>query len=129
MENLPDTFEVDWRAAVLNGDSWWNTGSSLMLWSGGNNEAAGAALHEGGHGFHQLADEYGDCSSSQVNVTDDNMMAEGKWDLWLDFDQQPGTAMQGFFECQGSGKDPYRIGLLSNVGMGCAIELAARKCL
>ena len=103
MENLPDTFEVDWRAAVLNGDSWWNTGSSLMLWSGGNNDAAGAALHEGGHGFHQLADEYGDCSSNQVNVTDDNVMAEGKWDLWLGFDQQPGTGEQGFFECQGSG--------------------------
>jgi hypothetical protein len=103
MENLPDTFEVDWRAAVLNGDSWWNTGSSLMLWSGGNRDAAGAALHEGGHGFHQLADEYGDCSSNQVNVTDDNVMAEGKWDLWLGFDQQPGTGEQGFFECMNSG--------------------------
>jgi hypothetical protein len=103
MDNLPDSFEVDWRAAVLNGDSWWNTGASLMLWSGGNRDAAGAALHEGGHGHHQLADEYGNCGSQWVNNTDDNVMAEGKWDLWLEFDQQPGTAMQGFFECEGSG--------------------------
>src|SRR5688572_3126502 len=31
-DNLPASFEVDWRAVVLNGSSWWNTGSSLMLW-------------------------------------------------------------------------------------------------
>ena len=62
-QNLPASFEIDWRAVVLNGSSWWNTGAALMLWSGGNRDAAGAALHEGGHGHHQLADEYGGCSS------------------------------------------------------------------
>jgi hypothetical protein len=102
-QNLPATFEVDWNAAVLNGNSWWNTGAQLMLWSGGNRDAAGGALHEGGHGFHQLADEYGDCGGNQVNNTDDNVMAEGKWDLWLGYDQQPGTGEQGFYECMGSG--------------------------
>ena len=35
-----------------------------MLWSGGNADAPGAALHEGGHGFHQLADEYGTCTGA-----------------------------------------------------------------
>ena len=30
-------------------------------------------------------------------------MTEGKWDLWLGFDQEPGTAMQGIFECMSSG--------------------------
>ena len=56
---VPATFEVDWKAVVLNQDKWENTGSYLMLWSGGNTDGPGAALHEGGHGFHQLADEYG----------------------------------------------------------------------
>ena len=44
--------------------SWWNTGGASMLWSGGNEDAPGAALHEGGHGFHQLADEYGTCTGA-----------------------------------------------------------------
>ena len=55
---MPASFEIDWKSVVLNNERWWNTGATVMLWSGGNKDAAGAALHEGGHGFHQLADEY-----------------------------------------------------------------------
>jgi len=54
-DNLPASFEVDWRAVVLNGSSWWNSGGTVMMWSGGSNDAGGAALHEGGHGHNQLA--------------------------------------------------------------------------
>jgi hypothetical protein len=100
--NLPVSYQVDLKAVVLNGSSWWNTGALLMLWSGGNKDAAGAALHEGAHGFHQLADEYGECNSGGINNTRDNVSSEGKWDLWLDFDQVPGTGVQGFFSCGGS---------------------------
>ena len=112
-EELPSTFEVDWRAVVLNGSSWWNTGSQLMLWSGGHGDAAGAALHEGGHGFHQLADEYcgSPCSRQgaenscggggqeyhEVNSTGNCTTTDGKWDLWLGFDQEGATGMQGTF--------------------------------
>jgi hypothetical protein len=74
-----------------------------MLWSGGNRDAAGAALHEGGHGHHQLADEYGGCSGGrQVNVHTAMGMTGGKWDDWIGFNQTPGTGMQGFFQCDGS---------------------------
>ena len=97
--NLPSSFEVDWRAVVLNQDKWENTGSALMLWSGANRDAPGAALHEGGHGFHQLADEY--CASAtgarcganaagpngnefaEVNTSGNPLTTAGKWDLWL----------------------------------------------
>lgn len=112
-EELPPNFEVDWRAVVLNGSSWWNTGSQLMLWSGGHNDAAGAALHEGGHGFHQLADEYcgspcsrqgaeNSCSGSgqehnEVNSSGNCSTTDGKWDLWLGFEQDGATGMQGTF--------------------------------
>src|SRR4029453_11516369 len=61
---LPASLSLDWRAVMLNGSSWWNTGSTTMLWSGGHVDAPGAALHEGGHGFHQLADEYGTCTGA-----------------------------------------------------------------
>jgi hypothetical protein len=110
--NLPSTFEVDWRAVVLNGSSWWNTGSALMLWSGGNNDAAGAALHEGGHGFHQLADEYGDCTGAQcgmntmgsgssgtnyneVNSCGNPATTDNKWTPWIGYTQAGATGLQG----------------------------------
>jgi hypothetical protein len=101
---LPASFEVDWKAVVLNNDRWWNTGAVLMLWSGGHEDADGAALHEGGHGFHQLADEYdgseSNCSREfdEVNSTADTMMTGGKWDLWLGYDQTGATGMQKTFE-------------------------------
>jgi hypothetical protein len=109
-ENLPEGLEPDWRAVVLNQDKWENTGSYLMLWSGANKDAAGAALHEGGHGFHQLADEYGGDGTdtkeyAEVNTTADASKTGGKWDLWLDVVQKGlnvpdlgATGKQGIFE-------------------------------
>ncbi|MFZ5895263.1 MAG: M64 family metallopeptidase [Myxococcota bacterium] len=102
--NLPASFVLDWRAVVLNGKSWWNTGSALMLWSGAHAEAAGAALHEGGHGFHQLADEYGGtgsgCSTerAEVNSTTNATTTAGKWDLWLRYTQTGATGLQTTIE-------------------------------
>jgi hypothetical protein len=120
--NLPETLEVDWRAVVLNQDLWENTGAATMLWSGGNRDAPGAALHEGGHGFHQLADEY--CATgtgarcgpaaadgdpigdefAEVNSSGDPASTGGKWDLWLGSVQkglkvpdQGATGVQGVF--------------------------------
>jgi hypothetical protein len=111
---LPASFSLDWRAVMLNGNSWWNTGSSTMLWSGGNADAAGASLHEGGHGFHQLADEYGTCTGAscgantmgsasagtgaaeaEVNTCGNPMTTDGKWDKWIGFNQEGATGVQG----------------------------------
>ncbi len=104
-ELLPAEIEVDWKSVVLNDSSWWNSGGRIMVWSGGHQDAALAAEHEGGHGFQILADEYGgDCDFSgnenqmRVNVTMDEVDTAGKWTLWLDFDQTPGTGVQGTFE-------------------------------
>jgi hypothetical protein len=120
--NLPDTLEVDWRAVVLNQGLWENTGSATMLWSGANRDAPGAALHEGGHGFHQLADEY--CATgtgarcgpaandgspvgnefAEVNSSGDPATTGGKWDVWLGTTQKAiklpdlgATGVQGVF--------------------------------
>ena len=98
--NVPASFEIDWKAVVLNNAAWWNTGATVMLWSGANKDAAGAALHEGGHGFHQLADEYTGSESNcarefnEVNSTADQAKTAGKWDLWLGYDQAGATGMQ-----------------------------------
>jgi hypothetical protein len=105
--NIPATFTVDWHAIVLNNTRWWNTGSSWMLWSGGNPDGPKAALHEGGHGFHGFADEY--CASTTgvacgpngggpdgptepdgVNSTANGTTSGDKWPKWLGVTQ---TAM------------------------------------
>lgn len=118
--NVPATFEVDWKAVVLNQNKWENTGSYLMLWSGAGDDAPGAALHEGGHGFHQLADEYGSqtgcqnqkasCGASgtaysEVNSAGNCTTTDGKWDLWLGTTQKGlkvpdmgATGMQGTWQ-------------------------------
>lgn len=110
-DNLPTSFEVDFRSVVLNGDSWWNSGGTTMMWSGGHDDAPGAALHEGGHGFHALSDEYGNCEVGRVsgeatygvNVSLMNNDSGGKWEGWIGYNQTPGTGMQGFFACDGGG--------------------------
>jgi hypothetical protein len=104
-ELLPAEIEVDWTAVVLNDAEWWNSGGRIMVWSGGHEDAARAAMHEGGHSFQRLADEYGgnctfsgDESDMRINVTMDEVNTAGKWTHWLDFDHNPGTGMQGTFE-------------------------------
>ncbi len=120
-QNAPQSLEIDWRAVVLNQDRWENTGAALMLWSGAHADSAGAALHEGGHGFHQLADEYcasatgtpcgsntnGSGSSGQeygeINSTGTPSDTAGKWDRWLGITQVgirggEATGVQGTFQ-------------------------------
>jgi hypothetical protein len=98
--NTPAGMTVDWHSIVLNNNKWWNTGSVWMLWSGGNKDGPKGGMHEGGHGFHQLADEYGGTNSgctteySEVNSTADMTMTAGKWDMWLGYNATGATGMQ-----------------------------------
>ena len=104
-ENLPMELEPDWRAASFNITGWYNVGGGVMLFAGGHNDAAGAALHEGGHSHHQLADEYGTCTGrgcgddtdgtgstgqeyGEINSTGNPMTTGGKWDRWIGFVQK-----------------------------------------
>ncbi len=99
-DNLPEHVDADWIAATMNANEWWNSGGLHMVWSGKYMEtdarsAASVALHEGGHAFHQLADEYGDdnldcnCGSArEPNVaceSDPALSSESKWGEWLGF--------------------------------------------
>jgi len=112
---LPKTLTIDWRSVMLNGNSWWNSGGTTMLYSGGNTDAPGAALHEGGHGFQQLADEYGTCTgrscgtntngtgptgtvNSEVNSCGNPMTTDGKWDKWIGYNATGATGIQSTFD-------------------------------
>jgi hypothetical protein len=114
MNAVPD-LDIDWTAVVLNGDSWWNTGATLMLWSGGNRDAHGAALHEGGHGFHRLTDEYGTCGTNLVNGASSTQDADGKWGMWMEYVQEPGTGEQGLFQCDGSNYRPTENSMMNSL--------------
>lgn len=111
-EFIPASFMVDWKAVMLNGKSWWNSGGMLMYWSGGHADADGAALHEGSHGFHQLADEYGDCTGGgcgsntnfsgaagsvypEVNSAGNPTTTDGKWIAWKGFNAATSTGLVG----------------------------------
>jgi hypothetical protein len=110
--NTPAGMTVDWHSIVLNNSNWWNTGSTWMLWSGGNADGPKGALHEGGHGFHQLADEYGTCTGAncgsntmgtgtvgtenpEINSTGNPTTTGGKWDVWIGTTQTGATGLQG----------------------------------
>jgi hypothetical protein len=107
---LPD-HDVDWRAVTINAgpDNWWNSGGGIMVFNGSfepRNRSASVALHEGGHSFHRLADEYGgnDCSrqpaADLLNVTLDPT-GRDKWGEWLTpepFDDVGRTGLHGAFE-------------------------------
>ncbi len=93
-EVLPEGVDVDWMGVTLNADEtgWWNSGGSVMVWNGafGNrSNAASVALHEGGHSFHRLADEYDGTSSNCGEFDEVNSTADPgaeKWAHWLTFD-------------------------------------------
>ena len=111
-QNTPAGMSVSWHSIVLNNTRWWNTGSVWMLWSGGNMDGPEGALHEGGHGFHQLADEYGTCTGAmcgsntmftgttgteyaEINSTGNPMTTGNKWDMWMGFNDSTATGPVG----------------------------------
>ena len=84
--------EPDWVAVALNTDRWVAAGGYPMIWPGGQ-EAAEIGVHEAGHTFHMLADEYGGKGAlyeggepAEINVTAD--LESDKWEVWLGYDQQ-----------------------------------------
>ena len=103
---LPASLEVDWIGVTIHAgeENWWNSGGAVMVWNGGfgpREASASVALHEGGHAFHGLADEYDgtstNCGSApELNVSTDD--AGEKWKEWLGFDHTPGTGLHGSFE-------------------------------
>jgi hypothetical protein len=85
--------DPDWVAVTLNTTAWVGAGGYPMLWSGGHALSPEIGVHEAGHTFHGLADEYGDDGTrsyrggepGEINVTADPRSE--KWEAWLGFEQ------------------------------------------
>ena len=84
----------DMRLGVVNDTKYGGGGGQWAVWAGGNSSAREVAIHELGHSFAGLADEYdypndtytpGNVDPFEVNVSIDPTGAN-KWSQWLGYD-------------------------------------------
>src|SRR5215210_1323894 len=102
--------QIDLIILIVNDPVYGGSGGSIAIAST-NSAAVELVLHESGHTFGLLADEYSDspptCSNSfepsEVNVTRQTARASIKWNAWIDpatpvptFSTQP--ALPGLYE-------------------------------
>ena len=96
--------DVDMRLGTVNSTKYGGCGGQWGVYAGGHSAANEIAIHEIGHSFGGLADEYfytDDVYSggefSQWNVT--NSPNSGKWDRWVGYDD-PDTniGVIGYYE-------------------------------
>lgn len=94
-------FEPDIRLVTINDTRYGGGGGFYSTFAGGNTAATEVALHELGHSFSNLADEYGGFTApyasgepSEINVSKDATGA--KWSHWLGYNQ-PGVGVIGAY--------------------------------
>lgn len=87
---------------TVNTTKYGGAGGPWATFAGGNSDALELALHELGHSFADLADEYGGDTGvyplgepTEANVSKDD--TGGKWDQWVGYDQ-PGIGIIGAYE-------------------------------
>jgi hypothetical protein len=92
---------ADMRYGIVNNSIYGGGGGTWAVYAGGNTSAREVALHEVGHSFSNLADEYGGITTpytgpepTEVNVTTDPTGA--KWARWLGYNQ-PGIGVIGAY--------------------------------
>jgi hypothetical protein len=93
---------ADMKVLTVNSEKYGGGGGLYGVYAGGNADALEVALHEIGHSFASLADEYGGnvgaytgVEPAEINVTKDPTGA--KWSHWNGYDQ-PGVGVIGAYE-------------------------------
>ena len=95
-------FTAEMQLVTVNSERYGGGGGAYAVYAGANVSASEVALHELGHSFSGLADEYGGFTDlytggepSEINVSKN---ASGiKWSQWLGYDQ-PGIGIIGSYE-------------------------------
>lgn len=96
---------ADLQYVTVNTSKYGGSGGSYGVYAGANSSSLEVALHEAGHSFSDLADEYdyggptvyAGGEPSEVNVTKDASGA--KWNRWSGFDDPRGSNLDiGAFE-------------------------------
>ena len=89
------------KFVTVNDSIYGGGGGSYATYAGGNSSALEVALHENGHSFSQLADEYGGNTApytggepGEVDVTKDPTGA--KWSRWLGYNDPTGSVVGAY---------------------------------
>lgn len=106
VNNLPDLSLAEIRLVTVNDARYGGGGAYYGVYAGANSNATDLALHELGHSFNGLADEYdfGDsitytgAEPSAINIT--KSATGDKWSHWLGY-VQPGIGIIGAYEGAG----------------------------
>jgi hypothetical protein len=95
-------FNADIKLVTVNDTRYGGAGGTYAVYAGGNPSAPEIALHETGHAFNGLADEYGGftlpyggAEPREINVTKDPSGA--KWAQWKGY-TQAGIGVIGAYE-------------------------------
>ncbi len=109
--NTGKGFVADIRMVTVNASSYGGAAINYAVYSAGYFAATEIAMHEMGHSFGKLEDEYGGIASAfpgaepdRVNVTKDPTGA--KWQRWMGYND-PRTGVVGVYE----GGDGYNTGI------------------
>ncbi len=94
--------QVHMRLVTVNDSLYGGAGGSFSVYAGGNSAATEIALHELGHSFAGLADEYGGnpgpYTGPEPPEPDVTKSSSGqKWSQWLGYNQ-PGIGVIGAYE-------------------------------
>ncbi len=95
---------ADMQYVVVNDTKYGGSGGTYAVFAGGNSSAKEIALHEVGHSFSRLADEYVSYNSpytggepTELNVTTDPGGA--KWSRWIGYEDPRGSNLNvGVYE-------------------------------
>lgn len=99
LAGAPFTAEI--AMVTVNDTKYGGSGGRYPVYAGGNSAAPEVALHELGHSFNSLADEYFSpgtytgAEPTEINVSKD--ATGNKWSHWLGYDQ-PGIGVIGAYE-------------------------------
>jgi IgA Peptidase M64 len=102
------------RFVTVNESVYGGGGGFWAVYAGGNGNALELALHESGHSFNNLADEYDyggptvypGSEPSQVNVTTSS--AGAKWSQWLGYNDPTGSVVGAYEGAKYSETGIYR---------------------
>jgi len=101
--NLNRAFIPDMRLVTVNSERYGGGGGRYAVYSGGNSSATEVALHELGHSFAGLADEYSYGGGQQYNggePSEPNVTTSptgAKWAHWLGYNER-GVGPIGAYE-------------------------------
>ena len=106
IDNLPDLSLAEVRLLTVNDTKYGGAGGYFAVYAGGNKYATDLALHELGHSFNGLADEYyysgsgiyNGAEPEEINIT--KSATGDKWSQWLGY-VQPDIGVIGAYEGAG----------------------------